>query len=264
VLSLFSKIIYEKEGGIAKITVNRPEVLNAMDAQTANEVLSALKDAELDENVRVVVLTGAGDAFGTGADLKEASLARDADPLDIRLHIQRVFNEIVLQIFKMEKPVIAAVNGIAAGASMNIALVCDLVIASDQARFSEIFAHIGFIPDAGGTFLLPRLVGVHKAKELSFTARFVTAEEAEKLGLVNMVVPRDQLDDAVKKVANEIMKFPGKAIGAAKKAINMALTSTLEDALNLEATTQALCSVSREAMERIRSFLEKRSESKEK
>lgn len=253
-------VIYEKKGGIARIVVNRPEVLNAIDVQMAYEIIQALRRAEQDEDVRVVVLTGAGDAFGVGADLKEARMVEDVDPLELRLQLQKTFNEIVLQIFNMEKPVIAAVNGVAVGASMNMALACDIIIASDQARFSEVFVRIGLVPDAGGTFLLPRIIGVHKAKELLLTARFISAEEAERLGIVNMVVPRERLDEAVEEIAQKIMKHPPKAVGATKRAVNRALTSTLEDALDFEMTLQSLCLKSKDAIEKIRSFLEKKKE----
>ncbi len=255
----YNHIIVEKMDGIAKITMNRPETLNALYEPMNLEIISALRELDQDDSVKVIVITGAGRAFSAGGDINQMqNVYHKIDPLELRRKLQKGVKTIVSTIWNMEKPIIAAVNGPATGASCNIALACDIVIASENARFGEVFIRVGLGPDGGGSYLLPRIVGIHKAKELFFTGRIIDAKEAEQLGLVNRVVPPEELESTVMSFAKELAQMPARALGVAKKAVNESLNLNMEQALDYEMTLQSLCLKTEENKIRVKEFLERK------
>jgi 2-(1,2-epoxy-1,2-dihydrophenyl)acetyl-CoA isomerase len=208
-----SAIMVQTQNGVCTITLNRPDVLNAFNDQLTTELHDALKNAERDTAVRVLVITGAGRAFSSGQDLADLKTRYVPGYVpELGDDLRRRYNPIIKRIREMEKPVIAAVNGVAAGAGCSLALACDMRIASDQASFIEVFVNVGLIPDSGSTFMLPRLVGLGKAMELCCTGQKVDATEALRLGLVNQVVPAAELNDAVAKLAGKLAGQPARAI----------------------------------------------------
>ena len=245
----FKKIIVEKEDGVVKITLNRPEVLNALDTEIANELKTAIKNIGEDESVRAVVITGAGRGFCSGADLGASG---DAVSGLSEIHA------IIKGITNMEKPVIALMNGAAAGAGLDLAMACDIRIASEKAKLSEIFVKRGLLPDMGGTYFLPRLVGLGKAKELIFTGGIIDAKEAERIGLVNKVVPAEELESTGMELARKLAKGPTLAIGKAKIAINRAVESNLDSALKEAFEAMSFILGTEDALEGVMAFVEKR------
>ena len=256
----FTVLRYEVAERIATITLHRPDVLNAFDRALKDELLAALRQAARDRDVRVVVITGAGRAFSAGQDLKERLPVREeavrATPLDEELRAR--YNPIVVAIRAMEKPVIAAVNGVAAGAGMSIALACDIRVASESASFIEVFGRVGLIPDTGSTWFLPRLVGPAKALELIWTTDPVDASTALSLGLVNRVVPADQLMAETRALAVRLASAAPLALALAKRAVNRALEVGLAEALDYEASLQGIAGRSSDHAEGVRAFIEKR------
>ncbi|MCY7353039.1 MAG: enoyl-CoA hydratase/isomerase family protein [Cytophagaceae bacterium] len=248
-------LLYEVTDGICRITLNRPQVYNALNRELIGEITEAIQTAGADDAVRVVVLTGAGEkAFCSGADLKEGLSGASSLGQSLREN----YNPMILAIRNLPKPVIARLNGIAAGAGCSLALACDVRIAADTATLSQIFINIGLVPDAGSTFFLPRLVGAARAFDLASTGRMVPAQEALNLGLVNRVVPADQLDAVVDEVAIQYAQAPTAAIGYIKHLFNQSANGTLEDQLNLEADYQDKAALTRDAGEGILAFLQKR------
>jgi 2-(1,2-epoxy-1,2-dihydrophenyl)acetyl-CoA isomerase len=256
-LSISDTVIVKKENGVAWITINRPEVLNACDIDTLKKLQAALKNAERDAFVRCVVLTGAGRAFCAGADLQ--SLKKRGIGADISLmeDLREGFNPIVSKMRSMDKPVIAMINGAAAGAGMGLALAADLKIMADNAKFVEAFAKIGLVPDSGATFFMPRLLGISKAMELAFTGDGIDAKDAERLGAVNKVVPLSQLENETRLLAEKLAKGP-RGIGLAKRAINKALYVDLDTALDYEAYMQEIAGSTEDYKEGLKAFGEKR------
>ncbi|MBW3537533.1 MAG: enoyl-CoA hydratase [Actinobacteria bacterium] len=246
-------ILIERAGGVATITLNRPERKNAV----TGEMWSALRDLFVDigrrSEDRVVVVTGAGGAFCSGADL-----AAIDDISGGGLARMRVISSAAQALHDLPKPTIAKVPGIAAGAGANLALGCDLIVASDDARFSEIFSARGLSLDFGGSWLLPRLVGLHKAKELAFFADIISAKEAQELGLVNRVVPAGQLDGFVNEWAQRLSAGPPLALAMTKRMLNDSSTSTLAQALAAEGLSQVVNFGTEDLGEAMRAFVEKR------
>lgn len=240
----YETILYDMRCGVGTITLNRPAVLNAINPQMIEELHDVLAKVGADPSVRVVVLTGAGRGFCSGADLKARQRVKpgEAPP---EAHgagadrLRRTYNPLILAIRTIEKPFIASVNGVAAGAGCNIALACDLVIASEEARFGNVFARIGLIPDCGGHFFLPRLVGFHKAAELMFTGDLIEAREAERLGLINHVVPPAELPTYTRQLAERLARGPTRALGLCKRTLNVGLTADLAAVLEAEASPGA-------------------------
>jgi len=250
-------ILFHKEDGIGTITLNRPEVLNALGGSMRQEILSALETAVEDSAVKVIVITGAGKAFCAGGDVNEflSGIRPEADlPIDQRPTRDRI----VLLIQATGKPVIAAVNGVAAGGGCNLALACDLRIASERARFGEVFVRRGLHPDWGGIWFLPRLVGYAKAAELIFSGEVIDAHEALRIGLVNKVVPHDELPKATKEFAMKFMKSAPIPVALAKKALQNYSRLDLAQALDYERLAQSLCWNSEDREEGMKSFVEKR------
>ena len=265
----FTVLRYEVAERVATLTLDRPDVLNAFDRMLKDELLAGLKQAARDRDVRVVVLTGEGRAFSAGQDLRERlsgaarteeAVARDpaapVTPLDEELRAR--YNPIVMAIRSMDKPVIAAVNGVAAGAGMSLALACDIRIASESASFIEVFGRVGLIPDTGSTWFLPRLVGPAKALELIWTTDSVDAPTALALGLVNRVVPADQLTAETRALAVRLASAAPLALALAKRAVNRALEVGLSEALDYEASLQGIAGRSADYAEGVRAFVEKR------
>ncbi len=241
--------------GVLTITLNRPDVLNAVNLQLTTELSEAVRLAERTPEVRCVILTGAGKGFCSGQDLRDRAGVGEVSYAD---SLRQRYNPIVLRLRTMEKPVIAAVNGVAAGAGCNLALAADLRIASDRASFIEVFSRVGLIPDSGGSFILPRLVGLAKAMELAYTADTVDAAEALRIGLVNRVVPHDELETASLDLARRLAQGPTRGFGLTKRAFNYALTASLDAALEYEAHMQELAGRTADHREGVNAFLEKR------
>lgn len=247
-------ITVERSGGVLTITLNRPEVLNAVNDQMAKELHEALRQASRDAAVRCLVLTGAGRGFCSGQDLRD----RAAGDVSYREHLRATYNPVILAIRTIEKPVLAAVNGVAAGAGCSLALAADIRIASDAASFIEVFARVGLVPDSGSTWFLPHLVGLGKALELAYTAEPVDAQEALRLGLVNRVVPHEELTAKTMALAQRLAAGPTRAYGLTKRAITYALGAGLDAVLEYEAHLQEIAGRTADHREGVAAFLEKR------
>ena len=255
----YQTLLTETTDGVLTITLNRPDVLNALTRQVLNELRDALRDAERDAAVRCLVLTGAGRGFCSGLDLTPGAQRTESDEnLSVADGVRQNWNVVVKGIREIEKPVIAALNGVAAGAGMSIALACDIRMASEAAWFMPGFVRIGLIPDSGGTIFLPLLVGYAKAAELAFTGDRVDATEAHRLGLVNHVVPADELMERTRALATRLATMPTRAIGLTKRAFNRAIMPHLDAVLDNEAEMQQLASQSADHQEGIAAFREQR------
>ena len=259
-------LLIDRTGGILRLTLNRPERKNSISPELREELLAALDEARSDDEVRVVVITGAGDAFCSGVDLGRSKVtegAAKAEPTKpdlraIREAMKRGMQRVIRSIWELDKPVIASVNGVAAGGGAQLALVCDLVIASEASRLIEIFVRRGLAVDSGGGWLLPRLVGLAKAKELVFFGDALSANDALAAGLFNKVVPASELEAATNEWAERLASGPTRSIGASKMLLNRALETDLTTALDEEANAQALVSQTRDFAEGVRAFAEKR------
>lgn len=251
----YDNIVFELTGGVARITLNRPQVYNALSPGLLQDITAAVNATATDDSVRVVVITGAGEkAFCSGADLKEGMGGSKSLGDSLRTN----YNPMILAIRSIPKPVICRLNGVAAGAGCSLALACDVVIAADDAYLSQIFVNIGLMPDAGSTFFLPRLIGMQRAFELAGTGRKVSATEAVQMGLIYKAVPSSELDLTVSEVVSYYRNAPTKAIGAMKQVLNQSLGCTLEQMLEMEAEHQDQLSRTHDASEGIMSFLQKR------
>lgn len=251
----FQYVIYEKSERIATITLNRPDALNAFNKDVVEEILKALEDAKNDEKIRVVILTGAGEkAFSAGADIKTM---KGFDALKAR-ELSLMGEKLCTAIENFEKPVIAAINGYALGGGLEVAMACDLRIASDKAKMGQTEINIGLIPGWGGTQRLTRLIGKTKAKELVFTGKMIDAKTAEQLGLVNMVVPADQFREAVRKFAMELAEKAPVALRIAKALINKGADMSLDAAIALEREGFGVVGSTEDLQEGVSAFIEKR------
>ncbi len=248
----------ERAGAVATIRLNRPEKLNALNAQLAHELVHALLNVQGDKAIRCVVVTGAGRAFCAGGDLELLRDARKRKATDEMEELVLAGKEIAVAIATMPKIVIAAVNGPAAGGGMNLALAADIRIASDQARFAESFAQVGLFPDFGGTYFLPRIVGPARAAELFYTAQMLSAEDALRMGIVTRVVPTDQFEAETKKLAESIASGAGLAQRDVKHRMSDEQRKELEAALDEEIRLQRHCFESQDCLEGLNAFFEKR------
>ena len=233
-------IQFEKIDAVGKITLNRPEKYNSFVREMALALQDTLVKCESDDSIRCILITGAGKAFCAGQDLKEV-------------------NPLIKKIRAIEKPIIAAVNGVAAGAGANLALACDIVTATQSANFIQAFCKIGLVPDSGGTYFLPRLIGLPKATAIMMTGESVSAEKAEQMGMIYAVYENVEFESKSLELAKSISEMPTKGLGYTKKLLNYSLNNSLDDQLNLEAETQALSAKSEDHKEGIQAFLEKRS-----
>ncbi len=244
------------ENSVAWITLNRPEVFNSFNREMALLLQKTLDDCNIDENVRVIVITGNGKAFCAGQDLKEVT-DPELNP-GFRKILEEHYNPIIQRIRNIEKPIIAAVNGVAAGAGANIALACDFVLASEQASFIQAFSKIGLIPDSGGTFFLPRIIGLQKATALMMLGDKVTAQEALQMGMIYKIFPVAFLEEEVMALVKNIANMPTKALGLTKRLLNKSMSNSLEEQLALESDIQIEASSSNDYKEGVVAFIEKR------
>lgn len=251
-----SSIIQKIENGVCTITLNRPQVFNSFNREMALALQAALDHCATDDAIRVVLLTGEGKAFCAGQDLAEATDPNGPALQDI---VAKHYNPIILKLRALEKPVIAAVNGVAAGAGANIALACDLVVAKESAAFIQAFSKIGLIPDSGGTFFLSRLIGSQKALALMMTGEKVMATEAEKMNMIYKVVNDDAFEKVVAQLAQQLAIMPTKALGLTKKAVDAGYQQDLKAQLALEEQLQTQAGQTHDFKEGVQAFLEKRS-----
>jgi len=246
----YQNIIVEKEENIAVITFNRPDAMNALNNQTRAEFREAVAAVAADDEIKVLILTGSGKAFVAGSDIKEFNQTTP--------YVAHNINRLGEMVEKLEKPVIAAVNGFCLGGGNEIAMGCDIIIASDKAKFGQTEVNIGIIPGGGGTQRLPRLIGACRAKELIYTGDIIGAEEAYRLGLVNRVVPADQLMATARELAKKIATKSAAALKLAKTAINRGMQTNLESGLKYEYELYSLALSLEDKVEGVNAFLEKR------
>lgn len=254
-MATYNNIILEEREGVGIITLNNPESRNPLTEETKDELISALDEVERTDEIRALIVTGRGPAFCAGGDIKK--IGTEMTPEETNAVMKKSQN-LLWKILNLEKPVIAAVNGDAFGMGCNLALATDFAIASDKARFSEAFIKLGLIPDFGAMYFLPRLIGLWKSKELAYLGGAITAEEAERIGLIYRVVPHDELEKETLALANRLAEMPIKAIGRVKKVLNQAFDMTLSEVLTEEIEAQTYLSQSEEHREGIQAFLEKR------
>ena len=252
----YKTIILEKKDKVAKLTLNRPDKMNGLDQEMCQELVAATEEVGKDGDVKAVIITGSGKAFCAGGDL--SSTMYDVKDPKALSDIILMFGQVSVNINTMAKPTIAMVNGAAVGAGFSFALACDMRIASDKARFGHVYLNIGVQSDAGGTYFLPRLVGVAKACELVFTGKVIDAAEAERIGLVNWVVPAGELESETTKLAAQLARGSSLAMGMAKKSIYRGLTMDLPTAVEFEARAHTLTMISDDMTEGIAAFKEKR------
>lgn len=261
----------ERNDGIVTLTLTRPHRKNAIPADAWDSLSDVFVAVSRNPDDRVLVITGAGDAFCSGADLGNPtppsetesgaatrSKAAGVGSVGNSIRAMRSVSDAALRLHELTKPTIAAVNGVAAGAGCNLALGCDMVIASDQARFSEIFAKRGLVPDFGGAWLLPRLIGMHRAKELVFLAEVISASEADRIGLVNRVAPHATLMDEVYSIAARLAAMPPVQLSVAKRMLHQSLSVTMAEALEFENVAQTAMFSSSDTAEAMIAFFEKR------
>jgi 2-(1,2-epoxy-1,2-dihydrophenyl)acetyl-CoA isomerase len=251
----FSIIDFIITDNVAVITLNRPDKLNSFNQDMAMDVQAALDHCMDNPEVRAVLITGAGRGFCAGQDLAEAIAPGAAD---IEEHVETKYNPIVRKIRGIEKPVIAAVNGVAAGAGANLAFCCDIVVAGESAKFIQSFINIGLIPDTGGTYFLPRLVGFHRATALMMLGEKMSVQEAKDLGLVYAIFPDTDLMSGALTLAKRMAKMPTRGLGLTKKALNYSLSNDLEEQLAVERDLQGMAGRTSDNAEGIAAFLEKR------
>ncbi len=251
-----SSILLEVAQGVATITMNRPQVFNSFNREMALLLQEKLDNCDDNEDVRAIIITGNGKAFCAGQDIQEIT-DPELNP-GFKAILDEHYNPIVLKIRNLQKPVIAAVNGVAAGAGANIALCCDVVIAHENAAFIQAFSKIGLIPDSAGTFFLPRLIGFGKASAIAMLADKISAAEAEELGMIYKSASADDYDDLVSKTAHKLANLPTVALANTKKALNASMTNSLEEQLKLESKLQIESAGTDDYAEGVKAFIEKR------
>ncbi len=252
---MLMEILVSLNNGVCELRLNRPAVFNSFNQAMAFELQKALNDAELNDEVRTIVITGEGKAFCAGQDLAEAM---DPEGPELQAIVRDHYNPIIERIRAIEKPIIAAVNGVAAGAGANIALACDITIAKKSASFIQAFSKIGLIPDSGGTFFLPRIIGMQKALALMITGDKVSAEEAEKMNMIYKAVDDENFDQEIHNFALKIAKMPTKGFGLTKRALNLSLNNSLTEQLAVEEKLQTEAGQTHDFREGVNAFLEKR------
>jgi 2-(1,2-epoxy-1,2-dihydrophenyl)acetyl-CoA isomerase len=251
-------ILVARRDGVLTVTFNRPDVLNSFNAQMAAELLSVLEEAGRDASVRSVLLTGAGRAFCAGQDLAEV-LPEEGKPMpDLGEVVHRQYNPIIRAIRTLEKPVVGAVNGVAAGAGANLAFACDITFAAEGIHFIQSFTKIGLIPDSGGTFILPRIVGLQRATALTMLGDKLTAEKAMQWGLLYDVVPHSTMLEVAFELAKRLAKMPTRALGLTKRGLNAGFANDLDAQLALEEELQREAGRTTDYAEGVRAFVQKR------
>jgi 2-(1,2-epoxy-1,2-dihydrophenyl)acetyl-CoA isomerase len=251
-----NSILIKIENKIAYITLNRPEVFNSFNREMAFLLQDTLDACEKNDEVRAIVLTGNGKAFCAGQDLKEVT-DPDLNP-GFKKILEEHYNPIITRIRSIKKPIIGAINGVAAGAGANIALACDIVVAHEKVNFIQAFSLIGLVPDSAGTFFLPRLIGFQKALALAMLGDKISAEEAERLGMIYKMIPLENFEEEVHKLALKMANMPTKALGMIKELYNKSMSNTLEDQLALESKLQIEAAQTNDYAEGVAAFIEKR------
>lgn len=254
-MALYNYLDYQSNNGVATITLNRPEVYNAFNDGLTSELQQVLKSVKKEDEIRVLVITGAGKGFCSGQDLKDAS----ENPVRVFSDsIHQRYNPMIKLIRSMPKPVICRLNGVAAGAGCSLALACDLILAADSAVLLEIFVNIGLVLDSGSSYFLPRAVGYARAFEMSTMGTRVTAQQALEWGMVNAVAPLEDLDSLVKKYTDYYAAAPTKAIGLMKRMLNKSQAASLDEMLDYEAYCQDIAGATHDHKEGVLAFMEKR------
>jgi 2-(1,2-epoxy-1,2-dihydrophenyl)acetyl-CoA isomerase len=254
---VYETIFFEKAGGVANIALNRPKKLNAFDDTMHDELHAALDEIAEDDEIRCIVVRGEGRGFSAGADLAQIVSEADGDP-DLGEYLRETYSRLVKRMVGMEKPLIAALHGPVYGAGVGLALACDLRIAAENTKFSVAFIKIGLMPDAGVTFLLPRVVGLGRAMEMSMLGDAVDAEEAHRIGLVNRVVAEDSLSEEAQNLAERLATMPTGALGKMKASLYASFETDLAIALEREAEGQTFCGYTHDHKEGVTAFFEKR------
>lgn len=252
-----NEILYGKQEGIATLTLNRPDKMNALSFNMINQWVEALEECRRDSEVKVVVLTGVGKAFSSGGDIATMGV-KEQSPLDSKNFLWKHMHRVAFALEDLDKPVIAAVNGVSIGAGLDMALMCDLRFAADTARFSEGYVRVGLVPGDGGAYFLPRLVGTAKALELLWTGDFIDAQEALRIGMVNRVYPADKLLDETYAFVERLVNGPEVAIRVIKRAVYQCLKTDLRTSLDLISSHFAVIQFTEDHMEGIRAFKEQR------
>ena len=254
----YSTIILTKQSGVALIKLNRPEALNAFSHAMSSELYSAVMEISEDQEVRCVILSGAGRAFCAGGDVKEMLSEFHTLSSEQRRGVAQKAQLVITELINLNKPVIASVNGFAVGAGMSLAMAADIIVAEENAKFAQAFVGIGLVPDMAGSYLLPRLVGMNRAKELIFTGETIDAHAAKRLGIVNQVVSAEELETATWQLAYRLAQGPTKAIGLAKAMLNKSFETDLATFLDIESSYQSLCGDTDDFQEGVQAFKEKR------
>jgi 2-(1,2-epoxy-1,2-dihydrophenyl)acetyl-CoA isomerase len=252
---LMSSIQFQINEGVAVITLNRPEVFNSFNKEMALSLQTILDDCEENDEVRSIYITGEGKAFCAGQDLQEVT---DPNGPELTSIVQNHYNPIIERLRNIEKPIVGAVNGVAAGAGANIALACDICVATESAKFIQAFSMIGLIPDSGGTFHLPRLIGLQKAAALMMLGDRVSAEEAEKMGMIYKWFSNEEFAEESLGIAKKLAKMPTKGLGLTKRALNISMISDLTTQLKVEEELQTMAGKTYDYNEGVAAFLEKR------
>ena len=254
----YKNIRFEQRGGVAVLTLNRPASLNSFTAEMHREVRDVMRQVRGEPTIRCLLITGAGRGFCAGQDLGDRAVAPGEAPPDLGESLRKNYNPLIRAITSLEKPVICAVNGVAAGAGTNLALACDIVLAARSAAFIQGFSKIGLVPDSGGTWTLPRLVGRARAMGLSMLSGKLSAEQAESWGMIWQCVDDDRLFDTAFELASHLAKQPTRGLGLTKRAINAAGSNTLEQQLALECGLQYIAGTTQDYREGVAAFMEKR------
>lgn len=251
---MYQTITYEITDSVAVITMNRPDKFNAFTERMHKEIIEALKQAQKDQQVRCILFTGAGRAFNAGQDLGDVA----GQEVDFGSFLRNRYNPMIMQFQKTEKPIVAAINGVAAGAGMSVALACDLRVASSKASLVNAFVNIGLVPDSGGCYFLPRIVGLGKALELTMLGEKISAEEAYRIGLVNQVFGAEDFAEQSLAYARKLAALPTKGIGLIKRTMYKGLQMDLEETLEYEAYAQEIAGKTEDHKEGVAAFMEKR------
>jgi 2-(1,2-epoxy-1,2-dihydrophenyl)acetyl-CoA isomerase len=247
-------LLVEKLGPVLSLTLNRPDRLNAFSPDMILGLTNTIQEAQNDDDVQVIVLSGSGRSFSAGGDVKTMG---QAGPTQVYDHVGKL-NQLILTMKNLEKPIIAAVHGFAAGAGVNLALACDLIVAAEDSKFALSFSQVGLVSDGGGSYFLPRLIGPHLAKQFFFSAEPISAERLYQLGVINTLIPVEKLQEETTKLALKLAHGPGRAYGKQKKLIDHSFTATLEEILEEERLTQVLMVQTEDHNEGITAFKEKR------
>ncbi len=251
-------IVFTKENGVGTISLNRPKILNPLNSKSFQEISLALAEIGRDPEIRSVILTGTGNGFSAGGDIKEIESFAPGEVCEFQ-DFMMVVKKTVLDLHSLEKPVIAAVNGLAYGAGFSLALACDVILVAEKTRFCQVFVHVGLTPDAGSTYFLPRMIGTARTFPLIFLGEPIGAQEALAMGLVSKVVPGEKLPEEALALAQKLAQGPTRAMGLAKRLVYTGLGKSLSDQLDEEANVQTICRLTEDHREGLRAFKEKRS-----